>query len=367
MKETAKRKTAIYPYHSEVTAVARYLERLNPLYQVSSLVMSSSNRNKGKDAGSIYNKPELGLTITTDIVKAVSECDCLMIMDGLYPDRFRESIISNMKLAVQMKKEIICTLKLNEDELKAVSEESRSNNTSFLYCYTDEVDALPDMSKKLYTTKAPVLFVGELIEGADAFEITLGMTHFLRKKGYKVVSIIDKPWGSLLNMTSMPDMARSQTDDNTKIYVLNRFLEQVERNENPDVIIIQLPGAIMRFNDTLATGFGIVSYLISLAVQSDWMVLGIFYDRMDPQYYDLLSERLEHQLGNGIDAVHISNAFVDLNDSVVSEKISLLRVGQEMVDEEVKRLNQTGTIPVYNCCIEEECEKMCKQLIEILG
>jgi len=367
MNETAKRKTVIYPYHSEVTAVVRYLERLNPLYQVTNLVMSPSNRNKGKDAGLIYNKPELGLPITTDIVEAVSECDCLMIMDGLYPDRFRESIITNMKMAVKMKKEIICTLKLDEDEQKAIAEESRTNNIAFHYWHTNVLNDFPDKSKKLYTTKAPVLFVGELIEGADAFEITLGMTHFLRKKGYKVVSIIDKPWGNLLDMTPMPDMVRKQTDDNTKLYVLNRFLEQVERNENPDVIIIQLPGAVMRFNDTLTVGFGIVPYLVSLAVQPDWMVLGTFYDRMDPEYYDSLSERLEHQLGNGIDAVHISNAFVDLSDSTRADKIALLRVGQEMVDKEVKRLNQAGAIPVYNCCIEEECENMCGQLIDILG
>jgi len=375
MKETVKKKTAIYPYHSEVTAVARYLERLNPLYQITRLVMSPNNRNKGKDAGLIYNKPELGRTITTDIIEAVAEFDCLMVMDGTYPERFRECIISNMKLAMQMKKEVICTLHLTEDELRAVSKESQNTNTSFHYKYTDDVDVLPDISKKLYTTKAPVLFVGELVEGTDAFEITLGMTCFLRKKGYNVVSLIDKPWGSLLNMTPFPPGLNwyNQTEDktshwdaNTRVYVLNRFLEQLERNENPDIIIIQLPGAVMKFNDTLTVGFGIVPYLISLAVQPDGMVLSTFYDRMDPKYYDSLSERFEHQLGVGIDAVHISNAFVDLSDSNMVEKFSLLRVGQMMVDEEVMRLNQTGTIPVYNCCIEEECEKLCKQLVETL-
>ncbi|MCL2717956.1 MAG: hypothetical protein FWE14_04165 [Lachnospiraceae bacterium] len=208
------------------------------------------------------------------------------------------------------------------------------------------------MIKKIYTPSKPIIFVGEMTEGLDAFEIVLGMTDFFRKEGYKTVTLTEKPYHSLLNINSIPDFIRHHDmDENNKVYAFNQLVKQLEEKENPNIIIVQLPGALMRFNDKLTAGFGIIPYLISLAVQAECMVVSTFYDTMNPAFYETLSERFEHQLGVGINALCISNVFIDVPDSMENNSFSYLRVEQEKVDKEVFELNQNSEIPNLKICV----------------
>lgn len=363
-----KKKAAIYPYYSGFSAIARYLEKLNPIYHVEWLVVPGF-RYEGKDAGLLYNEPMMGMTISNNITAAIDECDCLIITDGNYPERFRENILGNILLALKKNKEIICTLELMEDELNSIREECSYNDILFKYPLDIKRKyKTPDFSKKLITPKASVIFIGEVISGLDSFKITLGITTNMRKHGYKTITLVEKSWCDFLNLTPMPDfMIQNNMDDNSKVYAFNQFIRQLEQKENPDLIIIQLPGAIMRFNDNLTAGFGIVPYLIGLAVQAEYMIFSSSYNIMPPTYYESLSERFEHQIGVGIDFLHMSNALIDVNDSKGPDNFSFLRVEQEKVENEVNRLNQIGEIPVFNCNNLIECEEMCEQIISMLA
>lgn len=368
MNEGKVKKAAVYPYNPEFTAVVRYLEKLNPMFQIVRLVVPYGFRCDGKDAGILYNKPEMGITVTENIEEALNTCDCLIVADGSYSDRFSKIIIKNIESAIEKGKEVICTWILNEEELASLKEKSQYNGVPFLYCpeHLDIEKYIPNMAKKLYSPQVPVIFVGEAISGLDAFEITLGITYYLRQEGYKVLTLTEKPWCGLLNTASIPDfMLKYEKDDNHKIYAFNQLLKQLEQKENPDVILIQLPGAIMKYNDRLTAGFGIMPYFISLAVQGDYMVFCSQFERMDLASYKMLSEGFEHRIGVGIDILHISNITIDAT-SMGSGKFSFIRVEQNRVDEEISRLNKTSEIPVYNCCNPKECEKMSMQLIGLL-
>lgn len=358
MNERKIKKTAIYPYHAAVFAIVRYLETLNPIYQIEKIV-TPSIRGNGVDAGRLFNKTELGIIVTNDIDEAIDTCDCLIIAEGAYADKLRQLIMDKIKSALHKKKEVICTLKLTKKELESLGAE----NFCHLPDHPEEVK-IPDISKKLYSPNAPVIFVGEMTNGLDGFDITLGMTNFFRKEGYRTVTIAERSWSGLLNIKAIPDFMRHHDiDENSKVYAFNQRIKELEQKENPSVFIIQLPGALMKFNDKLTAGFGIIPYLISLAVQAEYMIVSTFYDTMNSVFFETLSERFEHQIGVGIDALCISNTFIDIPDSMEKNIFSYLRIEQKKVNEEVEKLNQTGEIPTYNCCNPEEFKEMCQQII----
>lgn len=356
------KEVAIYPYNIEFYGVVQYLEKLNPLYRVKKLIMPYGYRSEGKDAGIIYNKPKLGINVTENFEEAIEECDCIIIAENHYSDNLRKIIIQNIELAIEKKKDIICTIPLNEEELKFINNKSSKYNINFTY-YTESInekELVIDYTRKLYTPIVPVIFVGEAIDGVDAFEVTVGITNSFIKKGYRTVTLTQKVWGNLLNVSSLPKFLwQNNMDSNEKVYRLNHIIKQLEQNKRPDIFIIQLPEAIMKYNDKLTVGFGIIPYLISLSVQADYFIFCSNYLSIESVYFDKLSEKFEHRFGFNIDAVHISNAMLDVNDSISKEKISSLHVSQNKVNEEVDRLNKVKGIPAYNCCNASECESLC--------
>jgi peptide maturation system protein (TIGR04066 family) len=370
MENNHIKKTMIYPFNPEFVAIARYLDKLNPAYQIERLVMPQGYRCEGEDAGLLYNKPEIGVVVTEDFDEALDVCDCLIIADGSYSDRFRVVIIQNMELSLKKGKELICTLKLSDEEFKRIKEISRRTGTLFLYNqgHMDMVDEVTGTTMKLYQPQVPIIFIGEAINGLDAFEVALGSTYSLSQEGYKTATLVPEPCCGLLNVFPIPNyMFDRKIGEEDKIFGFNRYIKEIDQKEKPDVFVIQLPGAIMKFNDFLTAGFGIVPYLISLAVQADSLVFCSNYNVEESVYFENLSDRLEHQIGIGIDSIHISNVTIDVGTSMSGGKFSIIRMEREKVDQEVARLGDICEIPVYNCCNQRECKVMCKGLVTYLN
>ena len=369
MEDIKVKEAAIYPYNPELVGIVRHLNQMNYTIRIKRVVAPKGFRCDGKDAGLLYNKPEMGIAVTENIEEAIDDCDCLIIADGSYLDRLRSVIIQNMYLALQMGKEVICTMKLTDDELVNIT--GKDNHVRTPFSYNPEYLTLDELKTntigKLYSPQAPVVFISEAISGLDAFEITLGMTNYIRQEGYRTVTIAEKSLGGLLNIKSTPEfMWGCKMDDNDKVYALNQYIKQLEQKEKPDIIVIQLPGSIMKFNDKLTAGFGILPYLIGLAVQADYMIFCSNFLTIEPIYFEKLSERFDHQIGIGIDAIHVSNVMVDVGASMENRQFSIVRIGQNRVNEEVVKLMQNGDMPAYNGCNAEECKMISSGIIESL-
>ncbi len=363
------KEAAIYPYNPELVGVLRYFNQMNHDIRIKRVVSLQGFRCDGKDAGLLFNKPEMGIAVTENIEEAIGECDCLIVADGTYLERLRPVIIQNIQLTLQMGKEVICTMKLTDDELVYIKGIENHTHTRFSYCpeYLTMDELKPNRTKKLYSPQAPVIFISEAFSGLDAFEITLGLTSYLKQEGYRTVTIAEKSLGGLLNIKSTPEfMWGCKMDDNDKVYALNQYIKQIEQKEKPDIIVIQLPGAIMKFNDKLTEGFGIVPYLIALAVQADYMIFCSSFDTIEPIYFERLSERFKYQIGIGIDAIHVSNVMVDAAASTEADRLSIIHIEQNRVDKEVVKLMQKWDIPTYNGCKSEECKNIFIGIIESL-
>lgn len=370
---TKYKKVTLYPFNGEFTAFVAYLNRHSDIYRITELVSPKCLGISGKDAGVIYNKPNVGLIVSDDFNQAMKNSEVLMIAENKFNESFRQTIINNINIAIENKKDIICTMKLFNEELELFKKLSAQFEISFTYCPEETVwnsvkDTICVQSRKLYTPQAVVVFVGELLDGIDGFDVLLSVTDYFKSSGFKTLAIGDRSYCELLGLLSLPSiLTQTDVNDDEKINYLNHYIEYLDKHEKPDVFVIQLPGAMMKYNDHFTNGFGITPYLISQAVQGDYFILCTHYNIIDIEFYKMLSNNFTHRFGFEIDCIHMSNAYIDFSNSKEQSKLSYLYIEQELLNNTINQYYKKSEIPIYNIENISDRNKMFRQLYEVFS
>ena len=96
-----------------------------------------------------------------------------------------------------------------------------------------------------------------------------------RERGYRASGVLDRCYAGLFSLHPMPSFLKEGAEETDKIYRFNAYLKQLEQSERPDVLFVQLPGGMLKYNDQIPNDFGVYGYLISQAVQPDCFVLSV--------------------------------------------------------------------------------------------
>lgn len=372
MDKNYKRVT-IYPFNGDFIAFVKFSNKYSDIFRVTELVAPKGWGVNGKDAGVMYNKPQVGLIVSDDLNRALENSDILMIAENKFNENFHPIIISNIINAIERKKDIICTMKLSCKEIELLKQISTKFGVRFTYSPEETVweyvkDTLCIQSSKLYSPQAVVVFVGELLDGIDGFDVLLSVTDYLKSSGFKTLTIGARSYCELLGLLSLPSII-TQTDisDNEKINYFNRYIKYLDEKEKPDIFIIQLPGGMMKYNDHFTNGFGVTPYIMSQAVQGDYFILSTQYDTPDTKFYNMLSNNFTYRFGFEIDCIHMSNAYIDFPDSIGSGKLTYLYIEQQLLDSTIKQYYEESEIPIYNIDNFSDRIKMFEQLHDSLS
>lgn len=367
------KKVTVYPFNGDFIAFVIYLNKHSEVFQVTELVSPKGLGICGKDAGEIYNKPKVGLIVSDDFTQALENSDILLIAENNFNKSYRPTIIKNIVLAIENKKHIICTMELSNAELEMFNNSSKKSGVIFKYSPKETSwehlkYTLNLKSSRLYTPQAAVVFVGELVDGIDGFNVLLSVTDYLKSNGFKTLSIGARNYCELLGLLSLPSIL-FQTDiyDNEKVNCLNHYIRYLDETEKPDVFVIQLPGGMMKYNDHFTNGFGITPYLISQAIQGDYFILCTQYDTFDAEFYNMLSNCFKYRYGFEIDYICMSNSYIDFSDSMGLGKLTYLHIEQQMLNETINRYYKNSKIPIYNIDNSLDKTQMFKKLQEILS
>ncbi|MDF2537853.1 MAG: peptide maturation system protein family [Herbinix sp.] len=371
MKFTDSKKIVVYPFSRDSLPLVRYLNKLNPSYNVTEIVSPKGWGFTGKDAGMIHLTPEIGILITNDIKQALEKSDTLFIVDSKKIDSVYESIIKSIEIAFDMGKDVICAVSLLEDDLESIQNSWKEFNVKFIYFPNAKYSSgnnkrlYHSSSRGLYNTKAPIIFISEMHEGLDGLEVLYAATYYFRKNGYKTTSLSEKNYSELLDIYTLPDFIQNlNVPDIDKIYQFNDFIKDIEEKEKPDIIFLQLPGGIMKYNDKITNNFGIIPYLISQAVQGDYIILCTPYAFFNDEYYKKLNDVFSYRYGVGLESFHMSNTIVDENSLLEKGEFSVFHIKQEEVDHQIQKID--NEIPVFNCINSIDSENMFHHLIETL-
>lgn len=362
------KKILLYPYSRDSYILVAHLIEKGYKREDIFVVAPGKGGIAGRDAGGCFNLPLLGITIENDVGAYKNKADILLVICSTQS----EMILTKLKLHIedflQQGKEVICCRVLEESFLASVMRKTCPGQFIYLPSrWKVDIGNVRIEAGNFYRTKAPVILVGEMMGGLEIYDIVEQITRHFRKTGYQVAAVGDKNYSELLEINRMPDiLSATELSGAEKISLLNLFIHEIEEKEKPDIIIIQLPGAIMKYSNNLTEAFGIIPFLLSQAVEADYMLLCVPYGTINNEFYEQLKNICLYRFNVELCGICMSNSMLDFQDTDNMSRRSYVNVSQKKLNEKIGEVLQKGDIPVYNCYEEGDCTEICDKLIELL-
>ncbi len=358
----------IYPYDMEFTPVLRHRSLLTE-YDISCLVSPNGWGFTGKDAGIADRGPDIGITVSSDFEKALDLCDTVMIVESHLPFDFEKYIFKKIISAVKSKKNIICSLSLNKEAIEKISSMCNCEGVYFKYFDGNQSFLSEDIvieDESIEEIDIPVILTVGIDEKTNKFEIQLALRDKIQKSGYKISQIGTRPYCEMLGFHPFPSfMYGNEISDVNKVLMFNRYIKNIEKTEEPDVIIIGVPGSIMPYNRMITNKFGLLAFEVSQAVIPDVVIASLLYEDCKPEGFDEYTNLFKYKLGFEVDFFNISNMQFDwlkANEEYVKSYISL---DYKFIDEK-KEKYISNKIPVLNILNKDDSNRMADQTIDKL-
>lgn len=320
------------------------------------------------DISVLRNRLPVGIQLVSNLQDALGKCDVLLIPDKqsdlfMYSDDFFDLLRDEIYGAIVAKKSVICFSKIPKEILEEIKDFSKDSSKLFRYI-PGEVPlddwSLDNEISVLYKPIAPVVFLGSMVPNTDSFEILLWLVGKLRSNGYKVSVISDTPYDSFFEFHSLPHFS-ANADLNNVTWQYNMMFSKIERIEHPDVFIVLLPGAMLKFDDNLIGDFGISSYMISQAIVPNYFVFCSLYGYFDVPFWRAFSENLSYRMGYEIDYIHMGNV---INDTLISQETKKFSFSFENSLECMIKIKQfKADINIFSYLDESSQEKFYQDLI----
>lgn len=344
-----KKRVAVYPFSRAFVSPCEFLGALSEAYAVAALVAPRGWSMEGRDGGAFDGREPLGLTVGSDLEGALASCDALLVPPGEHGASLRQKTLQAMERAAVLGKDILCALELSPEELGALRALCTRSGADLRYDaggFEQETAGSPSGSRALNGLDTPVVYVGELLAGLHAEDILLSLVRAFRERGYRASGVLDRCYAGLFSLHPMPSFLKEGAEETDKIYRFNAYLKQLEQSERPDVLFVQLPGGMLKYNDQIPNDFGVYGYLISQAVQPDCFVLSVPYGQGDPAFYAGLSDCFAKRFGFEIDCAVMSTLEMDALESAGRGKTVFHCQDIEAVKRLTRGMNASET-PVY--------------------
>lgn len=360
--------TVIYPFDSYSLPYIRH-SKLLVKNKIAGVVSPPGWGTTGKDVSIIDGGTNTGIIVHDNFENVISGCYTVLFANSEIQIDHKKYIYPKVDLAIHMGKNIINTIPFTYDIVKDIEKECLKNNVSFVnYKLPINEDKFKNVSienEYIFDIKKPVILVLGLCEGLDKFEIQVALREDFLIKGYKVSQIGSREGCELLGFHSFPEFMYSKSiSESNKVVLFNHFIKKIEETENPDVVLIGVPGGIMPFNKIITNKFGILAYEICQAVKPDATVLSSYlyddYDRLERLIYSL-----KYKFGIEVSCINISNKQIDFNEPWHDFKIHFITLDSKYVQN--KKQNLPQNIPTFNIINDEDKSLMSDFLISTLN
>ena len=167
-------------------------------------------------------------------------------------------------------------------------------------------------------------FVEVLKNGAPVMEeegertaVSLILRRQLLARGFRLSQVSHRNDGDFFGLHPFPSFMLDPTiDERQKILLFNEFLRWIDDRENPELLLLTVPGALQSYSEKISLSFGVLPFLVFQAVLVDYLILCTPYlpDRAR-EFYAQENAVCQHRFGCAIDCIHMSRTVIDANDT----------------------------------------------------
>ncbi len=362
-----KEKALIYPYDIYSCPIVRHCQSLTN-YEIVGIVSPKGWGFTGKDAGTVDGGISLGIIVCNNFGDLLNGYDTAIFTESNNWIDFEKNLYPEIISKIREKKNIVCSFELNKDVRKELIRECDKSDVYFKYFNeTREFSELSCKTEILYDIKTPVIFVLGTTERTHKFEIQLTVRENLLKKSYRISQVGSRKACELFGFHSFPEfMYDLSLSDSNKIIMFNRFIKKIEDKEEPDVLVIGIPGGIMPLDKKHTNHFGLIAFQVANAISPDAVIFSSTYEEYNPDYFEKISTSIKYKLGFEVDAHVLSNMKIDWEETRQGPNVVYLTLTSEFVDQKKIFYRQQG-IQVYNVLNLSDSAKLTNSIVDKLA
>ena len=321
----SKINSVLYPFSHEAVCISRYFALTD--YKITTAIIPEKLPVHCLNMSYFDDLNNNDITISYDFVSSINYCDTVIWAPYNYKDigKYFKEVTEHISFAISSGKNIICLESLSRDILEEFVALSKLYQVSFTYLNFNNGNYNVTDLLELKKINTPVITVVGISENVDKFSTQLYVRDAFLQAGYKVSQIGSKPYSELFGIRPYPSfMFEPNISEKQKILNFNNYIHELEINENPEVIIIGIPGEIMRINNRFLFNFGITLFLSSCAYDSDFTVLCMGCNKINADFLSQCKKILYYKYSMPVDCCFISN--IRLNEDSLKSNYADLEV-----------------------------------------
>jgi peptide maturation system protein (TIGR04066 family) len=359
-----KKKTAtIYPYSKNDVQFFRYaflLEEIQPVFAVSPPGWGLS----GNDVTEIDGGKFAGIKIIEDLRYALENSELLILTSFEKYYGTKGGLLETINMAIQYKKTFILFSSVKTTEEKEALKEAELLGLIYQipvnkYDFVNEPSA--EYCERL---KVPVTLIVGQGPCSGKFETQLGLRKELLQRGYKVSQIGSRPYCELFGFHSFPSfMFSKEFDETEKILAFNRFANQLEKEEEPDLIIVGIPGGTMPVAEKVHNNYGIVHVELASALEPDNVIYNLYSNKYNLPFFEDSIDFIYHRFNHAETCCFVvSNTWLDYGG--IKERDTLKATTFRKMYDEIKE--KPKDVPVISIIEPNAFEKITNASLSVL-
>jgi len=268
--------------------------------------------------------------------------------------------LETLEQAIERKKEILCFLELEEPKIQFYRNKCEQYGIKYyFYEKVSKEKSMVDCECQIHKFEVPVFYIAELIPDCDRYEVFLNLVFKLQERQLRVLAISEEVYNVIWNLKVIKFWNRESPEK--LIRTINEQVYQFYKEVLPDIILIDLPLPILKYDDKDTFDFGITNYAVSQAVPGDAAVLCTYTGTPFWGFWDSVNNNTICKLGYSMAAIHISNKKIDYT---TTDHLSLYQCSQESVHQEIQILNKNNNLRFYNLLQDTDCKELCNYMLQ---
>lgn len=295
-----KKRLAIYPFFEDLMPILRHKNKIQNYDLIHAIIP------KGWETFDESEKQYMEYFCTEENFYSenyIDSIDAILLCIPVFQiDMSVYNRITN--LAEKSRKQIIYVSEL-EQMMTELNIEPRM-------CLGPELESIAQKSE-LSIIDVPVAMILGFGENCEKWDLQLGLYDYFTQKGYKVSLISSNPISQLMGFHTFPNLDSTDLTFSQQVKSMNSFIKNIELEERPHLIILGVPGGILKYSQTIPNGYGYLPFLISNAVVPDVSILSLFCGNYEDEYIKKIQSTCFYRFGITINYFHISKKVCNYN------------------------------------------------------
>jgi len=348
------KKLSLFPPTKDLCALVRHRSLLQG-YTLARIFAPDFMKLADQDISFVDGGNSEGIYFSKYCEEALLDCDVLFVdyHENLPKLPFYKEVIEK---ATELGKEVIISRALRE-KLSGVPEPLQNPT------YSNE----PLKANHMYDIRMPVITVLTSGNSTDQLHVELALKKHFVDLGYNVSQIGSRDICQFLGFPSLPEFLHEPGDAFEKILKTNHFIKNLTEAEQPELLIIGVPNTIVKFNNKILQGAGVLPYIVCNAVESDVSVLCTYYGHTKKEYYNEMSKLGEYRLNCPINFFGISNIGISYDATTFEYGVTYVNLDSDFVLQRMNDEIEPNGYHMFNTLDRESMAMACEAVQDSLS